>query len=176
MLFVGALDYEPNTEAVEWFVRDVFGSIRSRVPDVSVRVVGRGGSAVGWVEDIDGVELVGRVEELQPELDRADVSIVPIRVGAGTRLKVVEALANRIPMVTTTVGSEGIDVVDGRHALVADDADAFADACVSLIRDPDLRQSLADNGAELFDAVYDWEIIEGRLAEMVRQIMDGDRN
>lgn len=171
MLFVGAIDYEPNTDAVEWFVREVFGSIRHRVPGATVRFVGRGSSQVAWVREVDGVELVGHVDDLQPELDRADVSIVPIRVGAGTRLKVVEALANRIPIVTTAVGCEGIDVIDGRHVMIADDADAFADACVRLLQDGDARQSLADEGADLFDSTYDWEIIERRLADLVRQVV-----
>lgn len=171
MLFVGALDYEPNSEAVEWFVREAFGLIRRRLPDAVVRIVGRGGSVISWVGAVDGVELVGQVPDVQPELDRADVSIVPIRVGAGTRLKVVEALANRIPMVTTTVGSEGIDVIDGRHALVADDPAAFADACVRLLEDGTLRQSIADNGAALFEAAYDWDIIEARLANFAKGLV-----
>lgn len=167
MLFVGALDYEPNTEAIEWFVRDVFQRIRDRVPDAVVRIVGRGRDAVSWVDSVDGVEVVGHVPEVQPELDRADVSIVPIRVGAGTRLKVVEALANHLPMVTTTVGCEGIDVIDGVHALIADDSEDFAIACARLLEDGSLRQSLADRGAELFASSYDWTAIEERLAVLV---------
>lgn len=173
MLFVGALDYEPNTEAVEWFVSQVLDRIRQREPSAVVRIVGRGESAVSWVAEVPGVELVGAVDRVEPELESADVSIVPIRVGAGTRLKVVEALANHIPMVTTTVGSEGIDVVDGRHVLVADEAGTFADACVRLLRDGALRQVLTDNGAKLFAANYDWDIIEDELAAMVAGIIGG---
>ena len=126
MFFVGALDYEPNTEAVEWFVREVLPPLRARVPSARVRIVGRGAERVGWVAEVPGVDLVGPVEDLQAEIARADVSIVPIRVGAGTRLKVVEALANHLPLVTTTVGCEGIEVTDGVDALIADDAAEFA--------------------------------------------------
>ncbi|MEZ5311605.1 MAG: glycosyltransferase family 4 protein [Microthrixaceae bacterium] len=167
MLFIGALDYEPNTEAVEWFVREVFPSVRNAVPAARARIVGRGSELLGWVDSVDGVDMVGSVPAVEPELLRADVSIVPIMVGAGTRLKVVEALANRIPIVTTTVGCEGIDLFNEVHGLVADDAAAFAAACTRLLTNGDLRQRLADNGAELFESTYDWELIERRIADLV---------
>jgi glycosyltransferase involved in cell wall biosynthesis len=166
MFFVGALDYEPNCEAVEWFVREVLPVIRRSVPDARVRVVGRGVDRVDWVRTVDGVDLIGPVDDLAVELDRADVSIVPIRVGAGTRLKVVEALANHLPLVTTSVGCEGIEVRDGVDALVVDDADGFARACVSLLTDGQRRQRLADAGAELFAERYDWAGIEAAVAEL----------
>jgi glycosyltransferase involved in cell wall biosynthesis len=168
MFFVGALDYEPNTEAVEWFVRQVLPQVRREVPDARVRIVGRGAERVVWAADVPGVELVGPVPELAAELDRADVSIVPIRVGAGTRLKVVEALAHHLPLVTTTVGCEGIDVRDGVEALLADEPEAFARACVRLLTDGGLRQRLADAGAELFARHYDWDGIEASVAELAR--------
>lgn len=169
MFFVGALDYEPNTEAVEWFVREVLPAVRARVPDARLRVVGRGAEQVAWVDDVEGVDLVGPVEDLSVELDRADVSVVPIRVGAGTRLKVVEALANHLPLVTTTVGCEGIELSDGVHARIADDATSFATACAELLADGDQRQRLADAGAELFARRYDWAGIEERVADLARR-------
>ncbi len=166
LFFVGALDYEPNTEAVEWFVREVLDDVRAAVPDARLRIVGRGAERVDWVSDRQGVDLIGPVDDLGAELSRADVSVVPIRVGAGTRLKVVEALANRLPMVTTSVGCEGIDLVDGVHALVRDDAAGFAAACVRLLSDGESRQALADAGAELFEQRYDWEGIEAAVADL----------
>jgi len=166
LLFVGALDYEPNSEAVEWFVREVLPLVRERVPTATLRIVGRGGGRVDWVRGEPGVDLVGAVEDLSTQLDAADGAVVPIRVGAGTRLKVVEALANRLPLVTTAVGCEGIEVRDGEHALVRDDAEGFAAACVSVLTDPALRQRLADAGAELFTQRYDWDRIEVQVAEL----------
>jgi polysaccharide biosynthesis protein PslH len=172
--FVGALDYEPNREAVDWFVREVFPAVRRRRPDARFRVVGRGGETVSWVAGEPGVDLVGRVEDLQAELDRTDVSVVPIRVGAGTRLKVVEALANHLPLATTTVGCEGIDLVDGTSALIADDADGLADACVRLLDDGGLRQRLADEGAALFEEAYTWASIRERVAGLARRVAGTD--
>lgn len=174
-LFVGALDYEPNSEAVEWFVRQVFPSVLARVPSARIRIVGRGSERVEWVAGQPGVDLVGAVDEISDELDRADVSIVPIRVGAGTRLKVVEALANRLPLVTTTIGCEGIEVTHDVDALIADDAQGFADACVRAATDPQLRQRLTEAGAQLFADRYDWAIIELQLGELARQAHAGRR-
>lgn len=172
LLFIGALDYEPNTEAVEWFARDVMPQLVKRVPDVRVRIIGRGRSHVGWVGNVDGMELVGSVDSVRPELRSADAVIVPIRVGAGTRLKVVEALANRLPLVTTSIGGEGIDLTDGLDALIADDASAFASACARVLTDGQLRQRLADRGLELFEARYDWDRIEAEIADLARQVAD----
>ncbi len=172
LLFIGALDYEPNTEAVEWFARDVMPLLVKQVPDVRVRIVGRGRRQVEWVGDVDGIDLVGSVDSVEPELRSADAVIVPIRVGAGTRLKVVEALANRLPLVTTSIGGEGIDLTDGLDALIADDASAFAAACARVLTDGQLRQRLADRGAELFEARYDWDRIESDIADLARQVAD----
>lgn len=175
MLFVGALDYEPNTDAVRWFANDVLPLILARRPDARFVVVGRGGDLLAGIADDPGVELVGAVAELQPYLDAADISVVPIRVGAGTRLKVVEALANHLPMVTTTVGCEGIDVVDGQQTLIADDARSFADRCLQLIGDPALRQRLADSGGTLFEQRYDWATIEADLAALAESVVSRGR-
>lgn len=175
LLFVGALDYEPNTEAVEWFAREVMPLLAQKVPNVRVRIVGRGSSRVEWVGGIEGVELVGSVDSVEPELRGADASIVPIRVGAGTRLKVVEALANHLPLVTTSIGCEGIDLTDGTDALIADDAAGFAAACARVLADGELRQDLADRGGELFEARYDWERIETRIADLARTVVSERR-
>lgn len=170
MMFVGALDYEPNAEAVEWFVREVLPLVRARRRDAVVRIVGRGSATVGWVADVPGVRLLGQVDSIRAELDRADVSVVPIRAGAGTRLKVVEAMAHHLPLVSTPVGCEGIDLVDGEHALIAEDPRSFADACLRLLGEADLRQRLADNAASLFERAYTWEAIGDTVADLVQSV------
>lgn len=171
MLFVGALDYEPNGDAMRWFLSEILPLIRAREPRARVVVVGRGVEVLGDLVTAAGAEVLGPVDDLQPYLDAADVSVVPIRVGAGTRLKVVEALANRLPVVTTTVGCEGIDVTDRSSALIADDARTFADRCLALLREPALRQQLADAGADLFASRYEWGAIEDGLADLARQVV-----
>ncbi|MFM7069430.1 MAG: glycosyltransferase [Actinomycetes bacterium] len=166
LTFVGALDYEPNTEAVEWLVREIVPVLRAERHDATVRIVGRGADRVAWVGNVPGVVLVGEVADVADELARADVSIVPIRVGAGTRLKVVEAMAYRLPIVTTAVGCEGIDLSDGESALIVDDAVGFAAACARLCGDGALRQRLSDAAARRFAADYTWASIEARVGTL----------
>lgn len=172
-MFVGALDYEPNTDAVLWFIDEVLPLVRSRIPDARLRVVGRGTDALGLSAIPPGVEIVGEVADLQPELEAADVSVVPIRLGAGTRLKVIEAMANHIPIVTTPVGCEGIALSDGVHALIADDPRNFADSCLRVLMSGELRQTLADQAAELFMTSYRWSSVETKVAELARKVAGG---
>ena len=96
------------------------------------------------------VTVVGTVPAMEPELARADVAVVPIRYGSGTRLKILESFAHRVPVVSTTIGAEGLEVVDGVHLLLADDPDAFAAACQRLLTEPDLRKRLVDAAEELY--------------------------
>ena len=168
--FVGALDYEPNTDAVEWFVSSVYPLIRARVPDVQFRVVGRGAECVSVDRRTPGLVFTGPVEDLDAELALTDVSVVPIRLGAGTRLKVVEAMAAHLPLVTTTVGCEGIDLMHRDEALIADDPRRFADACLRLMSEGALRQRLADNAAALFERRYRWESIEESVGALATEI------
>lgn len=170
MIFVGALDYEPNADAVRWFVTEVLPLVRRRLPGARLAVVGRGSDMLGLPGQVPGLEVVGEVADLGPELLAADISVVPIRLGAGTRLKVVEAMANHLPMVTTTVGCEGIALRDGTHALVADDPRRFADRCLRMLTDGTIRQELADNAAQLFSDRYRWSSVEAKVSELAREV------
>jgi glycosyltransferase involved in cell wall biosynthesis len=174
LVFVGALGYPPNADAVRWFVHEVLGDIRRSASDAVLRVVGAGEAAVEDLRGIEGVEILGRVDDLQPELDAATVAVVPIRSGSGTRLKVLEALANRLPIVATTLGAEGIDVDDGVHALLADDAPSFALACLRLVEDAELRAGLADAGERLWEECYRWSRIRTELAGLARRVARAD--
>jgi glycosyltransferase involved in cell wall biosynthesis len=169
-LFVGALGYPPNADAARWFVREVFPAVRARRSDAQVRIVGREPQLVHDLAEVDGVEVLGRVPDMAVELAGATVAVVPIRFGSGTRLKVVEALANRLPLVATTIGVEGIDVVDGQHALLADDAEGFARACLRLLEEPALRSAIADEGESLWDERYRWSTIRRDLAALVTRV------
>ncbi|MEZ5239156.1 MAG: glycosyltransferase family 4 protein [Microthrixaceae bacterium] len=174
MTFVGALDYEPNADAVTWFASEVLPLVRRRLPTARLRVVGRGSGALGMDEPPPGLEIVGEVEDLGVELELTDVSVVPIRLGAGTRLKVVEAMARHLPLVTTSVGCEGIAIGDGVHALVADDARRFADACIRLLGDGELRGRLAAAAGELFEDRYRWSAVEEQVAALAREVASGE--
>ncbi len=175
MLFVGALGYPPNADAVRWFARDVLPLIRRHVPDATFRVVGGGESAVSEVAGLAGVEIAGRVADLQQELDSAVIEVVPLRSGSGTRLKVIEALANRLPMASTRLGVEGIDVADRSHVLIGDSAEQLAAACVELLGDVPLRRRLAAAGEALWDDRYRWSVMRDALATLAERVVEQRR-
>jgi glycosyltransferase involved in cell wall biosynthesis len=152
VLFVGPLTSQANIQAMEWFVRHVLPILVRRVPDVRVDVVGTPIDVL-WPSN---VALLGRVEDVRAHLARAAVSVVPIRVGSGTRYKILEALSMERPVVSTTVGAEGLGVRDREHLLLADDADAFAAGVAELLDDADLRASLGRAGRAHVVERFDW--------------------
>ena len=147
LTFVGLLGTRPNRDAAEWFITDILPLVRRRIPDVEVRIVGEGGHEIEALGDDPGVTVTGHVARIEDELIRADASIVPIRFGGGTRLKILEAWSHRIPVVTTSIGAAGLDAEHETHTLIADGARDFADACVRVLTDPAVRATLADGGA-----------------------------
>jgi glycosyltransferase involved in cell wall biosynthesis len=166
VLFQGLLRYPPNIEAARWLAHDVAPRLRTTVPDLAVRLVGEHGPELMDLDDRPRVSVVGRVPEMTTELARADVVVVPVRFGSGTRVKILEAFAHRIPVVSTTVGAEGIGAVDGVHLLVGDDAPALADACARLLTDPDLRRTVTDGAHRLFEERFRSEVVEEAVARL----------
>jgi glycosyltransferase involved in cell wall biosynthesis len=156
ILLAGVLSYPPNADGAKWLVRRVLPDLRRMVTDPRIRLVGAPWPPVEELHDPPAVTVVGRVPHMLPELRRADVIAVPIRFGSGTRVKILEAFAHRIPVVSTTVGAEGLQVEHDRHLLLADTPEEFALACARVLRDPDLRTRLVDAGERLFRSSYTW--------------------
>lgn len=169
-LFTGTFGYAPNAEGLEWLLRHVWPGVTERVPGARLLVVGRGVPdrlvALAGPE----VQITGWVKEMQPWFDQARLVLVPIRSGGGTRLKVLDALASGRPIVSTALGTDGIRVRDGEHALIADDADAFATAAARLLRDAELSRALATAGRELAASAYDWRTIGDHLADVLQGV------
>jgi len=151
LVFAGNLGYLPNGEALGFFVEEILPLVRAEVPDVELRVVGRGADAVAHLAGRANVTFLGELATMDDELAASAACVVPLLSGGGTRIKILEALAHRVPVVTTTIGVEGLDLVDGQHLLVRDDAAAFAAAAVQLLRDPVLAEQLTTRGAERYD-------------------------
>jgi len=160
VLFSGHLAYLPNVDAVSWLLSEVWPRVRAAIPDAKLVLAGRSPSPVveqAVASSIGNVRLLASPEDMRAVAATASVSIAPLRLGSGTRLKILEALAWGLPVVSTRLGAEGIDVMDGEHALLREDAAAFADAVVQLLRDRALWMKLRKNGAELVRARYAWE-------------------
>lgn len=153
LLFAGNLTYRPNLEALQILIDRVMPVLRQEVPDAQLRVVGAVTPDVErWLRD-PAVAFLGRVESIETEL-RGAICTAPLMSGGGTRIKIVEAFAHRAPVVATTVGAEGLDVVDGEHLIIRDDPVQFAHACVELMRSPDIVERLTHAAAALYDAEY----------------------
>jgi glycosyltransferase involved in cell wall biosynthesis len=169
MLFNGILDYRPNLDAAYFVVDEVWPRVRERCADARLLIVGRGLPADLERLRRPGVEVTGEVPDVRPYIARAAVVGVPIRMGGGTRLKVVEGLAMGKAMVTTTLGCEGIAVRDGEHLLVADGAEAFAHAVIGLFDDPGKGAALGAAGRRLMERQYGWDLPGGRLKGLYSQ-------
>ena len=162
LVFVGSMDWLPNQDAVEFFVSQVLPRIRAVVP---VRFVVAGRNPPASLRHMDGVSVTGTVDDIRPCFRDAHVCVVPLRVGGGTRIKIFEALAMARPVISTTVGAEGLPVTDGQNILLADDPDAFASAVVRLLKDAELRQRIGQAGRCLAER-YSWDAAAQRFSEI----------
>ncbi len=170
LVFQGTLRYPPNAEGARFLVDDVAPELKRLVPDVRIRLVGTTAPALLRLDDPPGVTLVGQVPDIADELARADLVVVPLRFGSGTRLKVLEAFAQRVPVVSTTLGAEGLGVEDGVHLLLADTAGDIAAACARLLGDEALRAELSDQAHELFRRRFSDDIVTGVVADLALRV------
>ncbi len=166
---MGTLHYPPNADGIRWFINEVFPLVQNQVAGVTLTIVGK--NPPPDFTDLQKGEpeiytVPGYVPDLTPWFEKAAVFIVPVRIGGGMRVRILEAFARGMPVVTTTVGLEGIDATPGEHVLVEDDPKKFADAVVQLIRDQKLRSLLSINARQLVEQVYDQQVILRKLDQV----------
>lgn len=167
LLFVGSLDWYPNEDAVRDFASRVFPVIRSRNEKITFRIVGRKQSAslANAVRGMPGVELIGEVPDVRPYVAEAGVVVVPLRIGGGTRIKILEALAMHKPVVSTSIGAEGLGLKDGYDLLIADTPEQFATGIESLLANPQLQEQLGRNGRSTVEKLYAWDLVAAKLEQ-----------
>lgn len=167
VVFSGTMWYFPNVDASVWFAKEVWPAIRREVPGALINLVGaRPAKAVRDLESVPGIQVTGFVPDLHAYLRRSTVAVAPMRSGSGMQFKVIEAMANRTPVVATSHALGGISVVAGQHLLVADTAEDFAAAVVGLLHDASARQRLSDAAFELVDQNYAW----GKTVETLESV------
>jgi len=168
ILFLGSLDWRPNLDAVRLLLDDIFPSVLAAESRASLSIVGR--KPPDWlraeIKDRSGVELHADVADVRPFLRSAGVLAVPLRIGGGSRLKILEALATGLPVVTTRVGVEGLRLNPGEHCAVADGAEAFSAALLDAIRRPKAVREQAAAGRDRVLAEYDWSGLADRLGQV----------
>ena len=164
LLFCGALNYEPNVDGLQWFMRDVFPRVKAMDPEIRLVIVGRSPlDTVKALAQVPSVSLHTNVADVTPFYDQCSAVITPIRSASGTRIKILEAGACRRPVVSTTIGAEGLAVVSDVHCLIADEPDQFARACVLVVQNPALGRRLGDELYRAMVANYDTAVVARRI-------------
>lgn len=171
LVFVGSMDWMPNIDGASWFIRDVLPLIRKRKPDCTLALAGRKPTAdlMQLAKDDPRIQVTGTVPDIRPYMWGSSVSIVPLRIGGGTRLKIFEAMAARTPVVSTTIGAEGLPVEDGEHLHIADDANTFADRCLDLMNDADAAKRMTAAAWEMVAARFSWDAVSETFEQLLTQ-------
>jgi glycosyltransferase involved in cell wall biosynthesis len=168
--FIGNCTFEPNEDGIRWFIREVWPIIKRDIPQAQLRLVGRGSENELSRIGVDTVGL-GWLEDPGDEIASWSAMIVPIRFGSGTRVKMAEGFARKCPVVATTIGAFGYAVESGREFLLGDSAADFASACVLLLKDPELRQALAETAHKSFLSQWEWDSFESTVRAAVQGVL-----
>lgn len=162
---LGTLHYPPNADGIRWFMREVYPKIRQAISQATLTIIGKNPPRdfIQVAEHDPSITLTGYVPDLAPSLEQSAVMVVPVRAGGGMRVRILEAFARGMPVVTTTMGLEGIQATPGHDVLVEDEPEAFSKAVITLLRDPEAQQRLALNGRRLAEARYDWQVVLQQL-------------
>lgn len=168
IIFTGAMNYYPNIDAVVSFAKNCWSLIRAQFPEATWVIAGREPPAkVKNLENLPGVIVTGSVTDVKPHLAASAVAIAPLQVGSGTRLKILEAFAMGKAVVSTSIGCEGLAITPGKHLLIADRPEDFAQAVIKLLNDPELRTRLGNAGRVLVEEEYSWEHCGAQLLHVL---------
>ena len=173
IVFLGPTYMFPNRDAVEFFLDAIWPAVRQQRPEATFRVIGKhSGDERLRFENHAGVACLGYVPDIRPHFAEAECSVVPLRVGGGTRLKILDAWAMGKAIISTSIGCEGLATVDGHNILIRDNPADFADAIAEVLRDAELRSRLGRNGRKTAEEVYAWPVIGHELNAMYQQVLD----
>ncbi|NIR66462.1 MAG: glycosyltransferase [candidate division Zixibacteria bacterium] len=173
IVFVGSMDWIPNQDAAEYFVKDIYPGIKSRRPDARFYIVGRRPPEHIRIlgERDNSITITGTVDDIRPYVDGARVYVVPIRIGGGTRIKIYEALAQKKAVVSTTVGAEGLPLTDGKHIIIKDEPNDFAEAVLELMENENSALKLGDSGHNYVAENYSWEKVAGKFSDALEDVL-----
>jgi glycosyltransferase involved in cell wall biosynthesis len=174
LVFTGSMDWLPNDDAIHYFTDEILPLIRREVPNVSLTVVGRNPSTrlTELAKKDPALVITGRVDDVRPYMEKAAAYVVPLRIGGGTRLKIYEAMAMEMPIVSTSVGAEGLPLQNGAELLLADDAQAFADSIVKLLKEPELAVSIGACAARTVRERFAWKHVATQFSEFCEKTVE----
>jgi glycosyltransferase involved in cell wall biosynthesis len=176
VIFCGAMDYTPNVDALRWYFSEIHDPLRARIPDLNVLIVGKDPlPEVKAYGSKPGVTVTGGVPDVRPYYKQAWLQIVPLRIGGGTRLKIVESLGIGTPVVSTRIGAQGLDLIHEHDILYADTAEEFIHETARALGDARLRSILAENGSASAHARLSWHRLGAGLREAYARQINSDR-
>jgi sugar transferase (PEP-CTERM/EpsH1 system associated) len=174
IVFVGSMDYHANIDGAVSFSREIWPRLRERKPYLTFTIVGRDPSPeVRELESLPGIEVTGTVDDVRPYYREAIAAIVPLKVGGGSRLKILEAMAAGVPVISTTLGAEGLEVIHDKNILIADTDEKMIEAIIRLIEQPEQIARLSDAGRALVSNRYDWTTVGANLSKTYTQLLGG---
>ncbi|MBN1311092.1 MAG: glycosyltransferase [Anaerolineae bacterium] len=170
LVFTGKMDFRPNVDAALWFTKSIMPIIKLHHPNIHFTIVGqKPHSRLEYLKEQPRVTITGYVPDIKPYIEAADIYVAPLRMGSGTRFKLLEAMAMGKAIVSTRLGAEGLNVEHGKHMLLADTERSFAGAVIDLLSNEHRCRVLGENAARLVKEQYDWEVIIPRLEEVYAQ-------
>lgn len=173
LVFTGSMDWRPNQDSVEYFVHEILPLVKRTHPHIKTVLVGRNPPPkIVALGNVDGVTVTGTVDDVRPYIKRANVFIVPLRIGGGSRLKILEAMAMKKPVVSTSVGAEGLDVNDDRELLLADTPEQFAEQINLLLSDQPKARRLGEAGRTLVEQHYGWDALSVKLEQFMQRLVE----
>ncbi len=173
LVFTGSMDWRPNQDSVEYFVHEILPLVKSTHPDIKTVLVGRNPPPrILELGKYGGVTVTGTVDDVRPYINRASLFIVPLRIGGGSRLKILEAMAMKKPVVSTSVGAEGLDVTDGRELVLADTPEQFAKQIDTLLSDHAKARQLGEAGRTLVEQRYGWDALTVKLERFMQRLVE----
>jgi len=172
ILWIGALQWKPNQDSLFWFIEDIFPKIIQKLPNSKLQVIGSNPPKGIAKLHRYNIDIIGMVDDVKPFLKKATVCIVPLRIGSGIRLKILEMFAMKKAVVSTSIGCEGLPVRNGEHLLVADDPDEFAESVVKILKNPEMGINLGRSGFNLVKENYSWSSITEKLEKIYKKIIE----
>jgi glycosyltransferase involved in cell wall biosynthesis len=171
LLFIGNYWHQPNVDAVLYFCKDIFPMVLTRIPDVIFKIVGNAPTPEIKNLESNNIQVIGWVPDTKPYLEKCHISVVPLRYGAGMKGKVVETMSVGVPVVTTSIGIQGIDVKDGEHILKADNPQTFSNAIVKLLTDDELAVRLSYNSKKYVHEFLSPEVVEKNVLASIKKVL-----
>jgi glycosyltransferase involved in cell wall biosynthesis len=173
LLYTGTMNYYPNIDAVNYFFREIYPPLARLIPQVHILIVGHNPpeEILAW-QSLPGVKITGSVPDIRPYLAECTAAMVPLRLGGGTRLKIMESIAANRAVISTSIGAEGIGLRHGEHLLLADDPVSFAEQAATLLRDRELRRRLITNAKPVVEKRFSWRVLGEQFETVCRELVE----